>query len=165
MRTNLTATTSQTNSVSQSPVSSVVNSQPEPKRSPSPTPAERRAKLQASLKTLLSPKLLSNTDTIADLVDAIDEHGAMRVDADTRIEIMSKIRDNAGNTFFQSWACNDDAMSLISKWLKAGVAGKDEGLYMKTVMPLLHVSLGSLIDTIEFNSKCTDTNRFWTVCR
>ena len=57
-----------------------------------------------------------------------------------RFEVLTKLRDNAGNHFFRAWADNVDAMDIFREWLKAGAARKDDGALEETIMPLLHVS-------------------------
>lgn len=73
-------------------------------------------------------------------MDAIAEMSSARVTPEMRMEIASRIRDNAGNAFFAAWAKDPEAMVLLVSWLKAGVTGKDEGKWECTIMPLLHVS-------------------------
>lgn len=87
-------------------------------------------------------------------MDAIVEHGLSNVTSEMRTELASRIRDNAGNTFFTAWARDPEAMVLIVNWLKAGVTGKDNGIWEGTIMPLLHVSR-----YVAFNLVSTDERR------
>ena len=65
--------------------------------------------------------------------------GPSEVDLAMRLKVLSKIRDYAGNDFYQSWASSLEAMDIIRDWLKTAVTSKT-GDWDETVMPLLHVS-------------------------
>ena len=79
------------------------------------------------------------------IVHTLASWPAQDVPADKRLETLTKIRDNAGNGFFRTWAENNDAMDIIREWLKAAAIGKDQGLWAETIMPLLHVSAATLV--------------------
>lgn len=74
------------------------------------------------------------------LVDVIDDFdGAGAIDVSTRLELLTKIRDNAPNHYFRAWSENEEAMEITREWLKAGITGKADQA-TETIMPLLHVS-------------------------
>ncbi len=68
------------------------------------------------------------------------DYGVQEVDPPTRWEILTKIRDNAGNHYFRAWVENEDAMTVTREWLKLAYNGKDNAQLVETIMPLLHVS-------------------------
>ncbi len=72
------------------------------------------------------------------LVLKLDEYGPSEVDAATRMEILTKIRDCAANHYFRAWLENPTAMDITREWLKAPLTSDDQEL-VGTVMPLLHV--------------------------
>ena len=88
------------------------------------------------LNSLLSSKGLSNSPT--QIVRTIMTMGPSEVELSLRLQVLSKIRDCAGNDFYQAWASSLEAMDLIRDWLKAAVTSKT-GDWDETVMPLLHV--------------------------
>jgi hypothetical protein len=61
------------------------------------------------------------------------------VSAQTRLDILTKIRDNAGNNYFRAWLENVAAMDVAREWLKAGATSNTDNQVLETVMPLLHV--------------------------
>ena len=73
------------------------------------------------------------------LVSRIVEYGILEVSAQTRLDILTKIRDNAGNNYFRAWLENVAAMDITREWLKAGATGNADNQVLETVMPLLHV--------------------------
>ena len=107
---------------------------------PAPSAQESKQRFQDALKALLVPSALTGDTAVRGIVSALNSFGAQDVDAATRLEVVTKIRDNAGNTFFRAWADNTDAMDIFREWLKAGATGKDDGIWEETIMPLLHVS-------------------------
>lgn len=103
------------------------------------SPQELKQRLQDSLRSLLAPSALTGETSVRNIVSALNSYGAQEVDASTRLEVITKFRDNAGNTFFQAWASNADAMDIFREWMKAAATGKDGGAWEETIMPLLHV--------------------------
>lgn len=95
-----------------------------------------KSSLISVLNGLLSAKSLPGFPT--QIVRPIIEIGASEVDLSMRLKILSKIRDHAGNDFYQAWASNVEAMDIIREWLKAAVTSK-RAEWDETVMPLLHV--------------------------
>ncbi|KAG8900938.1 hypothetical protein FRB99_005663 [Tulasnella sp. 403] len=59
------------------------------------------------------------------------------IDRPTRVEILTKIRDNAGTGFYKVWAKSPGAMEVLKDWLKATLAKKDG--FEETLMPLLFI--------------------------
>ncbi|KAF8499299.1 hypothetical protein JB92DRAFT_2982445 [Gautieria morchelliformis] len=95
-----------------------------------------KATLTNLLNGLLSAKGLPNSP--AHIVRAIMTMGPSEVELSLRLQILLKIRDYAGNDFYQAWASNLEAMDIIRDWLKGAVTSKT-GDWDETVMPLLHV--------------------------
>lgn len=123
-------------------VEPIVEAAPPP---PKLTPEELKANLQKALVPLMVPSAFTGPKAVKSLIKAINDYGPSDVPAETRVKIASKIRDNAGNAYFNAWTKNDDAMTLISSWLKAAVRDKDDPMWEST-MPLLHVSQSSWIN-------------------
>ena len=73
------------------------------------------------------------------LVSKIVEFGISEVSGQTRLDILTKIRDNAGNNYFRAWLENVPAMDITREWLKAGATSNTDHQVLETVMPLLHV--------------------------
>lgn len=101
---------------------------------------DRKQLFQDGIRQLLAPSALSGAGAVRAIVAQLNTYGAQDVDSAMRLEIVTKIRDNAGNHFFRAWAENFDAMDIFREWLKAGATGKDDGQWEDTIMPLLHVS-------------------------
>ncbi|KAH9843789.1 uncharacterized protein C8Q71DRAFT_730057 [Rhodofomes roseus] len=110
---------------------------PAPPKPVAPTPEQRRAALQAAIKPLLTPTSFTGAGAVAQLAGHIDDYGILDVEPRIRMEILSKMRDNAGNHYFRAWGENEDAMEITREWLKSAFAGKDDGGLLETVMPLL----------------------------
>ncbi|TFY60615.1 hypothetical protein EVJ58_g5042 [Rhodofomes roseus] len=108
-----------------------------PPKPVAPTPEQRRAALQAAIKPLLTPTSFTGAGAVAQLAGHIDDYGILDVEPRIRMEILSKMRDNAGNHYFRAWGENEDAMEITREWLKSAFAGKDDGGLLETVMPLL----------------------------
>lgn len=60
-------------------------------------------------------------------------------DSAIRLEILTKIRDGAGNHYFRAWSENLRAMDITREWLKAAYTANDDSPLIETIMPLLHV--------------------------
>jgi protein phosphatase 1 regulatory subunit 10 len=76
---------------------------------------------------------------VQQLVSKIIEYGITEVSSQTRLDIVTKIRDNAGNNYFRAWLENVSAMDITREWLKAGATTNGDNQVLETVMPLLHV--------------------------
>jgi protein phosphatase 1 regulatory subunit 10 len=77
--------------------------------------------------------------SVQQLVSRIIEYGILEVSAQTRLDILTKIRDNAGNNYFRAWLENVSAMDITREWLKTGASASADNQVLETVMPLLHV--------------------------
>ncbi|KAI6040680.1 hypothetical protein EDC04DRAFT_2867510 [Pisolithus marmoratus] len=95
----------------------------------------RRTKLSTDVRPLLQPTSFTGAGAVNSLVGLLDDYGSQDVDAELRFEILTKIRDNAGNHYFRAWLENPTAMDITREWLKAGLLDKS----VKTIMPLLHI--------------------------
>ncbi|KIJ56912.1 hypothetical protein M422DRAFT_198234 [Sphaerobolus stellatus SS14] len=95
-----------------------------------------KASLVNVLKGLLSARSLPSSPT--QIIRTLVSIGPSEVDLADRLSVLSKIRDHAGNDFYQAWASNVEAMDIIREWLKAAVVARSRELD-ETVMPLLHV--------------------------
>lgn len=101
----------------------------------------RKDKFSADIRPFLQPNSFTGAGAVNSLVSHIDDFGSQDVDPTTRLEILTKIRDNAGNHYFRAWLENVAAMDITREWLKAGLMAKSDSLLVETIMPLLHVSL------------------------
>lgn len=89
------------------------------------------------MRPLLQPSAFTGAGAVAKLTGHIEKYGVLKVDVPTRLEVLSKIRDNAGNHYFRAWAENDVAMLIIKRWLMDSVAeGRPQG---EVTMPILQV--------------------------
>ncbi|KZT12682.1 uncharacterized protein LAESUDRAFT_640450 [Laetiporus sulphureus 93-53] len=112
---------------------------PVPSKPPGPTPEQRRISFLTSIRPLLSSTSFTGAGAVVQLVDHIDDYGPLDVEPQTRLEILTKMRDNAPNHYFRAWVENEDAMDITREWLKSAYAGKSDGQMVETIMPLLHV--------------------------
>ncbi|KIK65709.1 hypothetical protein GYMLUDRAFT_94326 [Collybiopsis luxurians FD-317 M1] len=124
-------------STSSTPSSS---SQPTPQPPPSgPTPAEKRAQLYNSIKPMLQPTSFTGAGAVAALAKLLDEYGASEVDHQLRMEVLTKIRDGAGNHYFRAWAENPVALEITREWLKQAYSAQQDSPLSEMTMPLLHI--------------------------
>ncbi|KAH9049203.1 hypothetical protein EDB83DRAFT_2522756 [Lactarius deliciosus] len=106
---------------------------------PHPTPAERRfSRLSSPHFSLKS--FAGGARSVQQLVSRIIEYGISEVSGQTRLDILTKIRDNAGNNYFRAWLENISAMDVTRDWLKAGATINTDNQVLETVMPLLHIA-------------------------
>lgn len=112
-----------------------------------PTPApnqltaeQRRAQLLRDVKPLIQPSSFTGAGAVNQLVNILFDYGISEVEASTRLEILTKVRDNAGNHYFRAWVDNNDALDIIREWLKLAFQGRSETQLLETIMPILHVS-------------------------
>ncbi|PCH41543.1 hypothetical protein WOLCODRAFT_137458 [Wolfiporia cocos MD-104 SS10] len=110
-----------------------------PAKLPGPTPEQRKASFLSHIRPLLTPTSFTGAGAVAQLVGHIEDYGELDVDAQTRLEILTKMRDNAGNHYFRAWVENEGAMDITREWLKSAFAGKSDNQLVETIMPLLHV--------------------------
>ncbi|EED79321.1 predicted protein [Postia placenta Mad-698-R] len=124
-------------SAAQSPM--MIDTMPPPKPI-GPTPEQRKATFMSTIKPLLTPNSFTGAGAVAQLVGHIEDYGALDVDASTRLEILTKMRDNAGNHYFRAWVENEGAMDVTREWLKSGYTAKADSQLVETIMPLLHLT-------------------------
>lgn len=108
--------------------------------SSAPSSEAQRLKLATDIRPLMQPNSFTGAGAVNSLVGHLDDFGPQNVDAALRLEILTKIRDNAGNHYFRAWLENVAAMDITRDWLKAGLTAKNDNLLVETIMPLLHVS-------------------------
>ncbi|KAF8869090.1 hypothetical protein CPB85DRAFT_1360237 [Mucidula mucida] len=111
---------------------------PPPPQPQGPSPQERKERLLGSIRPLLAVNAFTGAGAVNNLVLKLDEYGPSEVDAATRMEILTKIRDCAANHYFRAWLENPTAMDITREWLKAPLTSDDQEL-VGTVMPLLHI--------------------------
>lgn len=112
---------------------------------PSPPPEPQ---LIDRVKSLLTPKKLdSSPQTVAQRLITFlappEPATPPVVDKQTRLEILTRIRDNAPKEFFSVWAKNSMAVWILRDWCKNAVKKEDFG---DTLMPLLQVNIKFYID-------------------
>lgn len=66
----------------------------------------------------------------------------MESDHNTRLEVLTKLRDGANQQFFQAYATNQRGLDVLGSWLKSALMQPVE--WEDTLMPLLHVSFSVL---------------------
>lgn len=128
-----------TPSTSTTPPTPISNAQ-----TPTPTPPSnklspqaRQEKFNTNIKPLLQPNQFTGAGAVSDLADKIIALDIGEIEGSLRLEILTKIRDNAGNHYFRAWVENEDAMDITREWLKAAAKGDDQ--LAETIMPLLHI--------------------------
>jgi protein phosphatase 1 regulatory subunit 10 len=104
-----------------------------------PPPQQKKEQFLLAVKPLLQPSSFTGAQAVNSLVTLIDVYGSQEVDASTRLEILTKIRDQAGNHYFRAWSENLLAIDISREWLKAAFVAKDDSPLVETIMPLLHV--------------------------
>ena len=113
--------------------------QPASSSSQATSPQARKDNFQAAVKPLLQPNSFTGAGAVNTLVTLITDYGSQDVGAQSRLEILTKIRDNAGNHYFRAWSENMTAIDITREWLKAGATAKSDSPLVETIMPLLHV--------------------------
>jgi protein phosphatase 1 regulatory subunit 10 len=134
------ATSSSAQGQQQSTLSETLQSQA-PAPAPLLTPEEReerKRQFKTSIHDLLQPSSFSGAQAVYQLTERIADYGTAEVDAQTRAEILARIRDGAGNHYYRAWSENPTAIDITREWIKAA-AKSDNPLLVDTVMPLLHV--------------------------
>ncbi|KAJ7229156.1 hypothetical protein GGX14DRAFT_416895 [Mycena pura] len=136
----------------QTPQIQQVQQQPAPP--PGLTPQERKAAMLNTIRPLLQPNSFTGAGAVLTLLSRLVDYGAMDVDAATRLEILTKIRDGAGNHYFRAWVENQTAVDITRDWLKAAfTASREDGddALVETIMPLLHIidRLPMTVDTLK----------------
>ncbi|KAL7281990.1 hypothetical protein ACG7TL_003457 [Trametes sanguinea] len=113
---------------------------PPPAASSTEVSVERaRAKLVADLRPLIQPNSFTGGGAVSQLVNILDDFGVANVDPKLRLDIVTKIRDCAGNHYFRAWVDNSLAMEVVREWLKLAHFGRKDPQLVETIMPLLHI--------------------------
>lgn len=94
--------------------------------------------LSPTYKEILTPKTIDKSPeaTASSIISLLTKSKWDDINCSTRVEILTKIRDNAGKEFYKVWARNSAAMEVLRDWLKATVT--EEG-WDDTLMPLLFI--------------------------
>jgi len=100
--------------------------------------AQRKARFYASIKSLLQSSAFTGAQAVNTLMDRISNN-MQDADPAIRLEILTKIRDGAGNHYFRAWSENSRAMDITRDWLRAAYTANDDSPLIETIMPLLHV--------------------------
>jgi protein phosphatase 1 regulatory subunit 10 len=103
------------------------------------SPQVRKEQFEAAIKPLLQSSLFTGAGAVNNLVNQISDYGSQDVDGQIRLEILTKIRDNAGNHYFRAWAENVTAIDITREWLKTAFTSKGDSPLVETTMPLLQV--------------------------
>ncbi|KAJ7141841.1 hypothetical protein C8R43DRAFT_583503 [Mycena crocata] len=117
---------------------------------PSPailTLAEHKERLLIAIRPLIEVQQLSRPDAVATLMKRLYDYGVADVDVETRLEILTKIRDSASSCYFRAWADNRTAADIMWRWLKQAftVSHAEQGdqkegtLLSETIMPLVQI--------------------------
>ncbi|KAF9446742.1 hypothetical protein P691DRAFT_776657 [Macrolepiota fuliginosa MF-IS2] len=116
----------------------VQQQQPQPAELSPEEIAQRKARFFASIKPLLLSTAFTGAQAVNTLVERI-MNNIQEADPSIRLEILTKIRDGAGNHYFRAWSENTRAMDITREWLKAAYTANDESPLIETIMPLLHI--------------------------
>ncbi|KAI8984940.1 hypothetical protein BD414DRAFT_523025 [Trametes punicea] len=100
---------------------------------------QAKARLIADVRPLIQPNSFTGGGAVAQLVNILDDYGIPDVDAQIRLDIVTKIRDCAGNHYFRAWVDNPIAMEIVREWLKLAFIGRNDPQLVETIMPLLHI--------------------------
>jgi len=106
---------------------------------PTPTPEQRKMAFLTAIKPLTTSTSFTGAGHVSQLVGDIEDYGLLEVEPQIRLDILTKMRDNAGNHYFRAWVENEGAMEITREWLKSAYAGKADAQLVETIMPLLHV--------------------------
>ena len=123
-----------------------------PSNAPTPTfnkltSQARQERFNSTIRPLLQPHQFTGAGAVSDLADKIISLDISEIEGPLRLEILTKIRDNAGNHYFRAWVENEDAMDITREWLKAAAKGDDQ--LAETIMPLLHVRRSFIISMMD----------------
>ncbi|KAI0662865.1 hypothetical protein C8Q70DRAFT_954243 [Cubamyces menziesii] len=100
---------------------------------------QARARLAADVRPLIQPNTFSGGGAIDRLVNILDKYGIADVDAQIRLDIVTRIRDCAGNHYFRAWVDHTSAMDILREWLKLAFVGRSDPQLVETIMPILHI--------------------------
>ncbi|KAI0699812.1 hypothetical protein BC835DRAFT_1405015 [Cytidiella melzeri] len=110
-----------------------------PPQSVGPTSEQLKERFLAGLRPLLKSDSFTGAGAVSQLTSYLSTYGMSKVDVATRLEILSKIRDNAPNHYFRAWAENGNAMSITKKWLTESGNAEPDSKESTATMPLLHI--------------------------
>ncbi|KAI0289517.1 hypothetical protein BC826DRAFT_1098506 [Russula brevipes] len=128
---------------------------------PAPPSQSRRDAFLSAIKPSLQPKSFSGgARSVQQLVRGIVDYGISEVGTQTRLDILTKIRDNAGNNYFRAWLENVSAMDVTREWLKAGATPNADNQVLETVMPLLHIA-----DRLPFTGETLVSSKIGKIVR
>lgn len=105
-----------------------------------PTSEQLKEKFMQGLKPFMKGDSFTGAGAVTQLTNYIHAYGISKVDLSTRLDILSKIRDNAPNHYFRAWAENSTAMAITKKWLTESGNAEPDSTESRATMPLLHVS-------------------------
>ncbi|KAI0299760.1 hypothetical protein B0F90DRAFT_1668591 [Multifurca ochricompacta] len=105
-----------------------------------PSQSRREAFLNSIKPSLQTKSFSGGARSVQQLVSRIVEYGISDVNPQTRLDILTKIRDNAGNNYFRAWLENISAMDITRDWLRAGATINADDQVLETIMPLLHIA-------------------------
>ena len=77
---------------------------PQPLQPTGPTAEQLKEKFLNGLRPLLKADTFTGAGAVSKLTNFISNYGISKVDIPTRLEVLSKIRDNAPNHYFRAWA-------------------------------------------------------------
>ncbi|KAF8966411.1 hypothetical protein BDZ97DRAFT_682188 [Flammula alnicola] len=126
---------------------------------PGPTAEERKRQFQNAIQPLLQSSAFTGAQAVHQLTERIAEYGASEVDAATRLEILARIRDGAGNHYYRAWSENATAIDITREWIKAAAKGNNAPL-VETTMPLLH-----LIDRLPFTVESLTSSKLGKIIK
>lgn len=112
-----------------------------------PTPEQRKEKFLSGLRPMLQSTSFTGAGAVTKLAAHISDYGFETVEPTVRLEIFTKMRDNAGNHYFRAWVENEDAMTVTREWLRLAYFNKQDSQLVDTIMPLLQVCLGIMFSS------------------
>lgn len=115
---------------------------------------ERKRKFLNGLRPLLQPTAFTGAGAVQHLTDRIEEYGITEVDTQTRLDVLNRIRDGAGNPYYRAWSENSLSVEITREWLKAA-AKSNSGTLQETLMPLLQVCKIQSTTAVPYNYKPT----------
>lgn len=124
-------------------------SQPPAVEQPRPQQAQAQVDTIHLYKQYMQPQMMdaAPAQTAKKLIDVLTAEDTPLTDPQTRLWLLTRIRDGAGKEFFKTWANDMDGMLLVKDWLRAATPSKDGGTeagtnpleWQETIMPLLQV--------------------------
>ncbi|KAG9092564.1 hypothetical protein FS749_015621 [Ceratobasidium sp. UAMH 11750] len=120
---------------------------------PAPSTSTPTLKPQANTihlyKQYMQPQMMDQApvQTAKNLINVLTAEKTPETDPETRLWLLTRIRDGAGKDFFKTWANDAEGMMLIKEWLRAATPskdgkaepGSDPAEWQETIMPLLQV--------------------------